>query len=95
VRRVARRDARYMQSSVAGVTVPDALIQRMAGVKKDQARAEGKKISIELIQQLREIEGVHGVHIQAIEWEEAVPDIVKEAGLYPRPEVEAGSSREA
>jgi methylenetetrahydrofolate reductase (NADPH) len=86
---------RYMQSSVAGVTVPDALIQRMAGVKKDKARAEGKKISIELIQQLREIEGVRGVHIQAIEWEEAVPDIVKEAGLCPRPEVEAGSSREA
>jgi methylenetetrahydrofolate reductase (NADPH) len=80
---------RYMQSSVAGVKVPDALIQRMAGVKKDKAREEGKKISVELIQQLREIEGVSGVHIQAIEWEEAVPDIVKAAGLFPRPEVEA------
>ncbi len=86
---------RYMQSSVAGVTVPDALIQRMAAVKKDKAKAEGKKIAVELIQQVREIEGVSGVHLQAIEWEEAVPEIVKEAGLHPRPEVEAESSRVA
>jgi len=79
---------RYMQSSVAGVTVPQALIKRMYGLKKEKARAEGKKIAVELIQQLREIEGVSGVHIQAIEWEEAVPDIVKQAGLYPRPDIE-------
>ncbi len=79
---------RYMQSSVAGVTVPEALIKRMAGLKKKKARDEGKKIAVELIQQLREIEGVSGVHIQAIEWEKAVPDIVKDAGLYPRPDVE-------
>ena len=48
-------------------------------------QAEGIKICIELIQQLREIEGVAGVHIMAIEWEEAVRPIVEGAGLLPRP----------
>jgi 5,10-methylenetetrahydrofolate reductase len=50
-------------------------------------QAEGIKICIELIQQLREVEGVAGVHIMAIEWEEAVKPIVEGAGLYPRPVV--------
>ncbi len=57
-------------------------------------QAEGIQICIDLIQQLREIEGVAGVHIMAIEWEEAVKPIVENAGLYPRPNlkvpVEAG-----
>ncbi len=56
--------------------------------KKARAAAwkeEGIRICIELIQQLRQIEGVAGVHIMAIEWEEAVKPIVEGAGLYPRP----------
>jgi len=59
-------------------------------------QAEGIQICIELIQQLREIEGVAGVHIMAIEWEEAVKPIVEGAGLYPRPTVaqtETGSEQ--
>jgi len=40
---------------------------------------------VELIQQLREIEGVAGVHIMAVAWEAIVPEIVEKAGLYPRP----------
>ena len=71
-----------------------------AGKKKDELtkedkkarsaawREEGIKICIELIQQLRQVEGVAGVHIMAIEWEEAVKTIVEGAGLYPRPVVE-------
>jgi len=70
-----------------------------AGKKKDELtkedkrarsaawRQEGIQICIELIQQLRQIKGVAGVHIMAIEWEEAVKPIVEGAGLYPRPEV--------
>jgi methylenetetrahydrofolate reductase (NADPH) len=60
--------------------------------KKARAAAwgdEGIKICIELIQHIREIEGVAGVHIMAIEWEEAVRPIVDGAGLLPRPAVEA------
>lgn len=58
--------------------------------KKARANAwksEGIQICIELIQQLRQIEGVAGVHIMAIEWEEAVKPIVEGAGLYPRPDI--------
>ena len=48
-------------------------------------REEGMKICVELIQQIREVEGVAGVHIMAIEWEEAVKPIAEGAGLLPRP----------
>jgi len=88
---------RYMDSSVAGVTVPRALIDRMeaakarAGDDKQRVRLEqeeeGIRITVELIEQVREIEGVRGVHLQAIEWEKRVPEIVERAGLLPRPTV--------
>jgi len=88
---------RYTDSSVTGVKVPPALISRMeaapekAGDGKQQARLaqeeEGLRITVELIEQVREIEGVRGVHPQAIEWEKKVPEIVKRAGLLPRPAV--------
>lgn len=73
--------ARYMNNKVAGMDVPEDLIKRMSGVdKKDQAK-EGIKICVETIQELKEMEGVHGVHIMAIEWEEIVGEIVEQAGL--------------
>ena len=90
---------RYMHNSVSGVTVPDALIKRMGGAKeaagddKKQAKLnqeeEGVKIAVELIEQIREIPGVKGVHVQAIEWEEIVPKVFERAGLLPRPAVAA------
>jgi methylenetetrahydrofolate reductase (NADPH) len=90
---------RYMDSSVAGVTVPPSLIARMEAAKarggddKQQARVEqeeeGIRITVELIEQVREIEGIRGVHLQAIEWEKKVPEIVERAGLLPRPTVAA------
>lgn len=58
--------------------------------KKARAKAwreEGISICIGLIEDLKEIEGVAGVHIMAIEWEEAMKPIVEGAGLYPRPVV--------
>jgi methylenetetrahydrofolate reductase (NADPH) len=71
--------AKYMRDQVAGVTVPDYYINRIA--KADDPKAEGGKICVEQIQQLRQIEGVAGVHIMAIGWEEKVPEIVQRAGL--------------
>ncbi|MEE4111755.1 MAG: methylenetetrahydrofolate reductase [Desulfobacteraceae bacterium] len=79
--------ARYMKNKVPGMDVPDELVKRMAGVPKDQQAQEGIDICIESIERLRQIEGVSGFHIMAIEWEEKVPEIVKRAGLYPRPQV--------
>src|SRR3989338_2969734 len=86
--------AKYMRDSVPGMDVPDEVVERMEaagkGIEDKKAKAaaakdEGIRICIELIQQMREIEGVAGVHIMAIEWEEAVPVIMEKAGLLPRP----------
>ena len=80
---------RYINANVAGIKVPDPLIARMAAAGKGQkARDEGIKITVEMIQELRQIEGVHGIHIMAVEWEEAIAPIVEMAGLLPRPTIE-------
>jgi len=79
--------ARYMQASVPGMDVPEDIIARLRGVPKDQVRKEGIKQCAEIIQQVREMPGVAGVHVMAIEWEEAVPEIMELAGLAPRPKV--------
>ncbi len=75
--------ARYMRDQVAGVTIPDSYLQRLE--KADDKAAEGITICVEQIQQLREVEGVAGVHIMAIEWESKVAEIAERAGLLPRP----------
>ena len=78
---------KYMQKKVAGMDIPDAVLQRMKDAGKEKAQEVGLDILNETIERCRQIEGVRGVHIMAIEWEEMVPEIVKRAGLYPRPEV--------
>lgn len=75
--------ARYMRDYVAGVLVPDELVRRMEDAK--DAKEEGLAISLEIIEQILEIPGVHGIHIMAVGWEEAVPEIVEKAHLLPRP----------
>jgi len=80
--------ARYMQKFVPGMDVPQEIVDRMASVEKGPpSHAEGKKLAVEMIKELAEVEGVAGVHIMAVEWEEAVPEIVETAGLLPRPAV--------
>lgn len=76
---------RYMATKVAGMDIPEELINRMAKVPKDKQADEGIKIAVETIEQVREIEGVAGVHIMAIEWEDKVPEILKAAGIGARP----------
>jgi methylenetetrahydrofolate reductase (NADPH) len=75
-----------MKTKVSGMDIPDSIIRRMEGVAKDKQREEGIKICVETIRHLKEIAGVRGVHIMAIEWEEAVQEIAEKAGLLPRPE---------
>ena len=77
--------AKYMKSRVPGMDVPDSVIARLQGVTKEQVPKEGIRLCVDIINQVREIEGVAGIHIMAIEWEEAVPEIVNAAGLLPRP----------
>jgi methylenetetrahydrofolate reductase (NADPH) len=81
------RMAEYMKNNVAGMDVPDDVIERVKGVPAKEQRQEGIRIAVETIQALKEIKGVRGVHIMAIEWEEAVPELVEKAGLLPRPGV--------
>jgi len=78
--------ARYMKNQVPGMDVPDAMIERMKAVPKEKQAEEGIKICVETIQRLKEVPGVRGVHIMAIEWEEKVSEIAKAAGLLPRPQ---------
>jgi len=75
--------AKYMKKNVPGMDVPDELIKRLEGAEKK--KAEGINICLEVIERVRKIEGVSGVHIMAVEWEEIVPEITERAGLLPRP----------
>jgi methylenetetrahydrofolate reductase (NADPH) len=77
--------ARFMATKVAGMEVPEEIVTRMEKTPKAAQPEEGIRICVEIIEQVREIPGVHGVHIMAVHWAEAVPEIVTRAGLYPRP----------
>ena len=80
--------AKYMKNRVPGMDVPDDVVKRMSDTPKEKQAEEGIKICIESIQRLKEVEGVRGFHIMAIEWEEKVAEIVEQAGLHPRPELD-------
>jgi len=77
--------ARYMRDYVSGVTIPDELITRLENAK--DVKEEGLQLVLETIEQLKDIAGVHGIHIMAVGWEDIVPTIVEKAGLSPRPVV--------
>ncbi|UCF73766.1 MAG: methylenetetrahydrofolate reductase [Deltaproteobacteria bacterium] len=80
--------AKYMKNRVPGMDVPDEVVQRMSGTPKEKQPEEGLSICVESIQRLKEVEGIRGFHIMAIEWEEKVPEIVERSGLYPRPKIQ-------
>jgi len=78
--------ARYMKKFVPGMDVTDDVIKRLQAA--DDMEDEGINICVDVINQVREIKGVAGVHVMAIEWETAVPEIVSRAGLAERPTFE-------
>ncbi|MEN8780718.1 MAG: methylenetetrahydrofolate reductase [Desulfobacterales bacterium] len=79
--------ARYMKNRVPGMDVPDDIVKRLADTPKEKQAEEGVNICVEAIERLKNVKGVAGFHIMAIEWEEKVPEIVERAGLFPRPNV--------
>ncbi|WKZ16578.1 MAG: methylenetetrahydrofolate reductase [Candidatus Jettenia caeni] len=80
--------AKHMKHNVPGMDVPDEVMSRMtAASAAKKGKEEGIKICLEVIEQVREIKGVAGVHVMAVEWEEAVPEIIQQARLFPRPTV--------
>jgi methylenetetrahydrofolate reductase (NADPH) len=80
--------AKYMARSVPGMDVPQDLIKRIEGAGKGKMAEEGIKFAIEQIEEFKEMQGVAGVHLMAIEWEHKVPEIAERAKVLPRPKVE-------
>ncbi|HKZ84996.1 MAG TPA: methylenetetrahydrofolate reductase [Anaerolineae bacterium] len=76
--------AEWMRAHVPGVVIPDEIIRRLKGAPAGRQWQEGKRVCIEIIQQVREIEGVSGVHVMAYRQEELVAEIIREAGLLRR-----------
>jgi methylenetetrahydrofolate reductase (NADPH) len=79
--------ARYMATKVPGMDVPDSLIERLKGAGKGKVAEEGIRFALEQIEELKEMPGVSGIHLMAIEWEHRVPEIAERAGMLPRPQV--------
>jgi len=79
--------AKYMKSKVPGMDVPDEVIKRLQAAEKGKVAVEGIKIACEQIEEFKEMQGVAGVHLMAIEWEHKVPEIAEQAKVLPRPQV--------
>jgi 5,10-methylenetetrahydrofolate reductase len=75
--------ARYMSTEVSGLSVPEEFVRRMEDAK--DPKEEGIQICLEVIDQVRDISGVRGIHIMAVAWEDVVPVLAERAGLLPRP----------
>ena len=78
------KSALWMQKNVPGVYIPDSTIQRISKTPPSKQSEEGMKICIELIHQIREIEGVSGVHVMAYRQEERVTELILSSGILPR-----------
>ncbi|OGO72170.1 MAG: 5,10-methylenetetrahydrofolate reductase [Chloroflexi bacterium RBG_19FT_COMBO_62_14] len=78
------KTAEWLRSRVPGVVIPDEVIHRLRRVPLEKQREEGKRLCIEIIQELQEIDGVSGVHVMAYRQEELVAEIIEESGLLPR-----------
>lgn len=81
----SEKAAEFMRTKVPGVYIPDAIVERLRKTPRKEKKQEGKKICVEIIEQIREIEGVAGIHVMAYRQEELVAEIIEEAGLLPRP----------
>ncbi len=77
----SHKAALFMKNKVAGMSVPDELVDRLR--KASDPKEEGIRVCVETMNELSSLEGVHGVHITAIAWEDIIPRLVGEAGLRP------------
>jgi methylenetetrahydrofolate reductase (NADPH) len=80
--------AKYMAKFVPGMDVPPELIKRIEGCRQGQAGRRGHQVRHEQIEEFKEMEGVAGVHLMAIEWEHKVPEIAERAKVLPRPKMD-------
>jgi methylenetetrahydrofolate reductase (NADPH) len=75
----------YLRDFVPGIDVPDAVVGRMDGTPPDRQAEEGLAMALEIVEEVRAIPGISGIHLMAIRNEEAVLRVVEGAGLLPRP----------
>lgn len=87
------RTAQFMAEKIPGIDIPEKIIERMVKTPKAAQAQEGMDICCEIIEQVRAIKGVAGIHIMAVSWPEAIAEIVRRAGLYPRPSMDAGLAK--
>lgn len=74
--------AKFLDEKVPGISIPPSILERMT--RAVDPKTEGLKLATDAIERLRKVGGVAGVHLMAVEWEDAVPRVVKAAGLHPR-----------
>ena len=79
--------ASYMHESIPGVTIPQPLLKRLENAG-DGAAEEGVQIALEIIEAIKTMQGINGIHLMAVGWERIVPRIVQEAGLLDAPFVQ-------
>lgn len=79
---MSAKSARWMNANLFGVHIPDNLISRLEAA--DDQKAEGKKICLELLEELREIEGVAGAHLMAPHGEKAIAEVIAESGIISK-----------
>jgi len=75
-----------MKYHVPGVDIPDSVYHRLANAKDFEK--ESIDLSLEIIDEIRHLKGVSGIHVAALFWEGIIPRLVMDAGLYPRPMVD-------
>jgi 5,10-methylenetetrahydrofolate reductase len=73
------KSAKWMDENLFGVNIPEKVIKRIEGA--DDQKAEGQKICIELLEQFKEIDGIHGAHLMGPRQEQTIADLVSKAGL--------------
>jgi methylenetetrahydrofolate reductase (NADPH) len=79
------RAVRYLRDQVPGIDVPEQIVARLDAVPPEDQRAEGIRLALEILEEVRAIPGVSGVHLMTIRNEEAIVEVIEQAGLLPRP----------
>jgi methylenetetrahydrofolate reductase (NADPH) len=77
--------ARYLRDQVPGIDVPEEVIERLDSVPGDQQRTEGIRLALDIVEEVRAIPGVSGLHLMTIRNEESIVEVIERAGLLPRP----------
>jgi methylenetetrahydrofolate reductase (NADPH) len=78
------KTAEFMRTRVPGVYIPDTIVDRLKKTPPARMQEEGMQICVEIIQEVRQIPGIAGVHVMAYRQEEMVAEIIRRAGLFPR-----------